>query len=108
MAKSVRAPARKSGNSKSDKHESAEPTPERKARSAAINALDKLDHLRETLRAFECLQGFLTPQHLPAFREEFYVDPSELRALVGCINAETRRQMLAVGTAMESVRQALR
>ncbi|SFN21763.1 hypothetical protein [Variovorax sp. OV329] len=107
MAKSARALTRKSGNSKSDKDESADRKPERKARSAAIHALDKLEHLRETLRAFECLQGFLTPQHLPAFQEEFYVDPGELRALVRCINAETRRRMQAVGVAMESVRQAL-
>ena len=91
MAKSVRAIARKSV---------------RKARSAVIDALDKLDHLRETLMAFECLQGFLTPQYLQAV-EEFQVDPGELRALVACINAETRRRMVAVGTAMETARRAL-
>ena len=92
-----------------NKKPTAAPTPsrERKARSAAIDALDKLDHLRDTLLAFNCLQGFLTPQHLHAFEEEFPVDPNELRALVTCINAETRRRLLAVGESIESMRQAL-
>ena len=97
MAKSARAPARTSSDSKSKK---------RKARSAALNAVDEWHNLRDTLLAFECLQSFLSPHRRQEF-EEFHVEPGELRALVTCINAETHRRMLAVGEAIESMQQAL-
>ncbi|SFM14429.1 hypothetical protein [Variovorax sp. OV329] len=117
MAKSSSALKRKPVGSKSAKRQAVDrskmqattaepPTNDRKARTASINALDKLQHLRDTLLAFECLQSFLSPHciHAP---EELHVEPAELRALVTCINAETQRRMLAVDEALESMRRAL-
>lgn len=106
MAKSARALARTSSDPKPQRRNVADQKPKRKARGAALNAIDELHNLRDTLLAFECLQSFLSPHRRQAF-EEFHVEPGELRALVTCINAETQRRMQAVGDAIESVQRAL-
>lgn len=98
MAKSTRAkPRKKSSVSTPTNHA---------ARDAALNAIDAVYSLRESLLALQCLQGFLSPTNRPAL-DELNVEPGELRSLVRCINAETQRRLFAVGEAVESVQEAL-
>jgi hypothetical protein len=109
MAKSARALAHASSNSKSDKRKAVDrkkPTPKHKARGAALHALDEFHNLRDSLLAFGCVQSFLSPHHRQEV-EELHVERDELRALVTCINAETQRRIQAMGKAIDSVRQAL-
>jgi len=106
MAKSSRARARKASNPISEDHQPAIQRLTQNAQDAALDALDELNRLRESLNALSCLENFLTPLRLPE-SDEFKVAPDELRALVICINAETQRRMQAVGGAIESMRRAL-
>ncbi|WP_088956268.1 hypothetical protein [Variovorax sp. HW608] len=101
-----RSGKRKVRGRKSSTGNASTPTRKCKAQGAALNAIDEFHNLRDTLLAFECLQGFLSPHRRYEF-EEFHVEPGELRALVTCINAETQRRVQAVDEAIESVRRAL-
>lgn len=119
MAKSSRAPAQASNDSKSaktTKSAARKParTPDKKlspkaAKAVSSSALlveDEFYNLRASLLAFGCLQSFLSPHHRQAF-EEFHIEPGELRSLVTVINADVERRMQAVGDAIASVRKAL-
>ena len=67
---------------------------------------DEFNNLRAAHRAYDCVQSFLTPLYLQEF-EEFPIQPTELRALMGVVNAEMVRRMQIVTEAIQSVRKAL-
>lgn len=102
MAKSERASKRTSKSQKSKADESDKKV----MRMHAIHAIDRLHQLRDTLLAFECLQALLSPQCRNAF-EGLDIVPNQLRSLLNCVNAETRRRVRAADEAMETMRQVL-
>ena len=117
MAKSNRALARASSDSKSKRREAVRhrpatsPAPRRATKNrAASDAVllveDEFNNLRAAHRAYDCVQSFLTPLYLQEF-EEFPIQPAELRALMEVVNAEMMRRMQIVTGAIQSVRKAL-
>ena len=58
-------------------------------------------NLTEANSAFGCLESLLVPVEIQR-SDEFYVTPTELRALVALVNAEFGRRIAAVGVAIEA------
>jgi len=117
MAKSDRTAATSSDKSKRArlkgvKRRLATSSPPRKsAKSRAISSAlmsveDEFNNLRAAHCAYDCMENFLTPIYRHDF-EEFFVRPSELRALLEVVNAEMVRRMQTVTDAIQSVREAL-
>ncbi|MBB3182402.1 hypothetical protein FHW64_006846 [Variovorax sp. Sphag1AA] len=117
MAKSERTAATSSGKSKRARLKGVKrrtmPTPatRKSAKSRAISSAlmsveDEFNNLRAAHRAYDCVENFLTPIYRHDF-EEFFVRPSELRALLEVVNAEMVRRMQTVTDAIESVRKVL-
>lgn len=117
MAKSVRAPESASSDSKSKRRKTAKhrlatsAAPRKSAKSRAISGAlmsveDEFNNLRAAHCAYDCVENFLTPIYRHDF-EEFFVRPSELRALLEVVNREMVRRMQTVTDAIQLVRKAL-
>ena len=79
----------------------------------AISETEKIDvndieiafcDLKDSFRAYECLQSFLSPRYPLRDIEEFHIEPHELRGLVTVLNADMERHMLALRDAIDEVR----
>ncbi|MBB3181909.1 hypothetical protein [Variovorax sp. Sphag1AA] len=116
MAKSVQAPASASSDSKSKRARLKAvkrrlATPRKSAKNRAIGSAlmaveDEFNNLRAAHCAYSCVENFLTPIYRHDF-EEFFVRPSELRALLEVVNSEMVRRMRTVTDALQTVREAL-
>lgn len=73
--------------------------------SLALDVSDELSELKETYRAFGCLESLLVPVEIQR-SDEFYVTPTELRALVALVHAEFGRRIDAVGLAVDALQTA--
>lgn len=71
----------------------------------ALDASDELSGLKEAHRAFGCLGSLLVPVEIQR-SDEFYVTPTELRALVALVHAERGSRIAAVGVAVEAIQTA--
>lgn len=117
MAKSDRASATSSGKSKRARLKAVKrrlttsPTSRKSAKNRAISSAllsveDEFSNLRAAHCAYDCVENFLTPIYRHDF-EEFFVRPSELRALLEVVNAEMVRRMQTVTDAIQAVRETL-
>lgn len=116
MAKSDRTTATSSDKSKrarlkAVKRRLATAAPRKSAKKRAISGAlmtveDEFNNLRAAHCAYDCVENFLTPIYRHDF-EEFFVRPSELRALLEVVNAEMVRRMQTVTDALQTVRTTL-
>ena len=116
MAKSDRTTATSSDKSKrarlkAIKRRLTAAAPRKSAKNRAISSAlmsveDEFNNLRAAHCAYTCVEGFLTPIYRHDF-EEFFVRPSELRALLEVVNSEMVRRMQTVTDAIQTVREAL-
>ena len=60
--------------------------------------------LKDSFRAYECLQSFLSPRYPLRGIDEFHIEPVELRGLVTVLNADMERHLLALRGAIDEVR----
>jgi hypothetical protein len=105
---SIRAkppPAKKARKPKAQDPGDPVPDPLRNISSLALDLSDELSELKETYRAFGCLERLLVPVEIQR-SDEFYVTPTELRALVALVHAEFGRRIDAVGVAVKAIQTA--
>lgn len=114
MAKSSRALAHSSRVSKSVKPKKIAAkrrrmpvTDPESAMSHFSEVEDAFCNLADSYRAYECLQGFLSPRFPLNGIEEFHIEPNELRGLVTVINADMERQLRALRGAIDGVRDKI-
>ncbi len=86
-------------------------TPEARARkltSSVLRLTDEFRNLKDVHLAVVCLQGLLSPIHRSPEWEQFSVEPAELRALLGVLNAEMERRTEPVDTAIRTLYKAIK
>ncbi|MDM0067258.1 hypothetical protein [Variovorax sp. J31P207] len=60
--------------------------------------------LKDSFRAYECLQSFLSPRYPLRGIDEFHIEPVELRGPVTVLNADMERHLLTLRGAIDEVR----
>ena len=109
MATSARALAQSSKMSKSAKLETVAakrprlpvadaetPSPSEAPTTEKIDVSDievAFCDLKDSFRAYECLQSFLLPRYPLRGIDEFHIEPVELRGLVTVLNADMERHL---------------
>ena len=80
----------------------------RKLSSSALRLSDEFRNLKDVHLAVVCLQGLLSPIHRAPDWEQFSIEPAELRALLGVVNAEMERRTEPVDAAIRSLHKAVK
>ena len=79
----------------------------------ATSKADKIDisdveiafcDLKDSFRAYECLQSFLSPRYPLRGIDEIHIEPVELRGLVTVLNADMEPHLLVLRGAIDVVR----